>query len=82
MRALLAIAVLSFGLSAWAQRGPEPAAQPQRVTVMDLEGDLIEGTSDRPDLESVTTAPKAWHDSLIRVRQDFRAEAMQSAGAL
>lgn len=72
MRTLLAIAVFSFSLSAWAQR----------VTVMDLEGDLIEGASDRPDVEPITATPERPHESLIRVRQDFRAEAMQSAGAL
>jgi hypothetical protein len=79
MRALLAIGALCFSLSAWAQRGPEPA---RRVTVMDLEGDLIEGTSDRPDVEQVTTSPRPAHQWLIRVRQDFRAEAMRSVGAL
>ena len=81
-KALLAIAALSFGASAFAQRGPEPAPAAQRVTVMDLEGDLIEGTGDRPDVEPVTSSPRARHESLIRVRQDFRAQAMQSAGAL
>jgi hypothetical protein len=81
-KTLLAIAALSFGFSAWAQRGPEPSAAAQRVTVMDLEGDLIEGTSDRPDVEPVTAAPRARHESLIRVRQDFRARVLQSASAL
>lgn len=82
-KTLLAIAALSLGASAFAQRGPQPApAAAQRVTVMDLEGDLIEGTGDRPDVEPVTAAHRARHESLIRVRQDFRAEAMQSASAL
>jgi hypothetical protein len=78
--AFVAAAALSFSAVAWAQRGAEPASQ--RVTVMDLEGDLIEGTGDRPDLESIDAAPHAQHESLIRVRQDFRAEAMESVSAL
>jgi hypothetical protein len=81
-KALLVVAALSFGVSAWAQKGPAPEPAAQRVTVMDLEGDLIEGTGDRPDVEPVTAVPRARHESLIRVRQDFRAEAMRSASAL
>jgi hypothetical protein len=80
MRTLLTLAALSFALSAHAQRA---AATPARTTVMELDGDLIEGTADRPDVEPVTAPPKdREHRSLIRVREDFRAEAMQSAGAL
>jgi hypothetical protein len=80
MRTLIVLGAMSLGLSAWAQQQPDPA---QRVTVMDLEGDLIEGTLDRPDVEPVTAARKARdHESLIRVRQDFRDQAMESVSGL
>ena len=80
MRALIAVVAMSFGMAAWAQRAQDPS---RRVTVMDLEGDVIEGTGDRPDVERVDAAPEdRHHESLIRIRQDFRARAMQSVSAL
>lgn len=76
MRMMIAVVGLTLGFTALAQQRPAAA---ERTTVMDLEGDVIEGTSDRPDVEPITAQPRAEHGSLIRVRQDFRAQALQSA---
>lgn len=76
MRLLAALAVLAT-LPAFAQ---QPRAPKTEVTF--VEGDLIEGTDRRPDVELIDAAKAPKHSSLIKVREDFRREALSSANQL
>lgn len=76
MRSLLVLLTLS-GLSALAQ---SPAPPTRQLTFVD--GELIEGTDQRPDAELVdaTRAPK--HRVLLKLREDFRREVLGSVSQL
>jgi hypothetical protein len=80
-KTLLALSMLA-ALPALAQRAAAEAARPQRVTVMELEEDLIEGAADRPDAEPIVATHRAQQESMVRVREEFRDKAMQSVGEL
>ena len=53
-----------------------------KTTVIDFEGDMIEGDLSRPDGEYVEVRNKVKHSNLIRVREEFKEKVMQSVGEL
>ncbi len=92
MKALLTLGVLWLSAIAWAQTprasSPRPPGDPvdreQRTTVMsvDGDGDRIEGTLQAPDVERIEAGTKVKHPSLIRVREQFDAQRLQSVHEL
>lgn len=68
-----------LALPAFAQEQRSPAA---RTTEYTFDGDTIEGDLTRPDVEYVNAAKRVEHAKLIRIREEFRAKVLQSAGEL
>jgi hypothetical protein len=63
------------------------AAQEQKVeyakeTVIDFEDDTIQGDLTRPDGEFVDARSRVRHTNLIKVREEFRDEVLESVGEL
>lgn len=56
--------------------------QYQRKTVINFEDDTIEGDLKTPDGEYLEAKKKARHKSLIKIRENFRRQVLQSAGNL
>ncbi|MFL5319865.1 MAG: adventurous gliding motility protein CglF [Myxococcaceae bacterium] len=53
-----------------------------KTTSYDFEDDTIEGDLTKPDGEYVEARKKVQHSNLIRIREDFKEEVMQSVGEL
>ena len=53
-----------------------------KTTVIDFEGDTIEGDLSRPDGEYVDARKTVKHSNLIRIREEFKDKVMQSVGEL
>ncbi len=53
-----------------------------KTTVIDFEGESIEGDLSRPDGEYVEARTKVKHTNLIRIREEFKEKVMQSVGEL
>ena len=51
-------------------------------TELTFEGDLIEGTTQAPDVELLTRESRPRHERLLRVRTDFRREVLSSVSQL
>lgn len=87
MRNRLCLLLLSLSSSALssnvlAQEGGEEKPSYNKTTVINFEDDTIEGDLTRPDGEYVEARKKVAHSNLIRSRDDFREEVMQSVGEL
>jgi hypothetical protein len=69
---------------AWAQDAVAGAdgQQYQRKTVINFEDDTIEGDLKTPDGEYLEARKKARHRSLIKIREHFRRQVLQSAASL
>ena len=79
----IAIATL-FGLSlssapVFAQKAPAGSPEYKQKTVYDFDDDVVEGDLVKPDIETVGSAAKVKHSSLIKIRTDFIAEMLKSA---
>ena len=59
-----------------------PNVRYQKTTVYDFESDTIEGDLTRPDGEYVEARKEVKHTNLIRIRDNFKDEVMQSVGDL
>ena len=53
-----------------------------KTTNIDFEDDTIEGDLTKPDGEYVEARKKVKHSNLIKIREDFKEEVMQSVGEL
>jgi len=53
-----------------------------KTTVIDFEGESIEGDLSRPDGEYVEARKTVPHSNLIRIREEFKEKVMQSVGEL
>ena len=53
-----------------------------KTTSYDFEDDTIEGDLTKPDGEYVEARKRVQHSNLIRIREDFKDEVMQSVGEL
>lgn len=76
MRSLLVALTLAAPL-AFAQAQPR-----QPKTELTFEGDLIEGTDQRPDVEFIDAAKAPKHSSLVKVRESFKREVLESVSQL
>ena len=81
---LLVLALALVAASAAAQEGkpPDPKVQYERTTVIDFEDDTIQGDLTRPDGEYIDARRKATHANLIKVRESFRDQVLESVGEL
>ena len=85
---LIMLAVAAAPLLAGAQdakgggAGPQPKIEYEKKTVINFEDDTIEGDLKRPDGEYVEARQKVEHSNLIRIREDWRDQVMQSSGDL
>ncbi len=83
MRTLMLLAAVTLAMPALAQTSPR-AERHERVTQIQFsEGDLVEGDTTKPDVEYLqANDQRTKHSNLIRVRDNFRDEALDSAGKL
>ncbi len=85
MRKLLITLIAAAPLLAAAQDkggAPPPKVEYEKKTVINFEDDTIEGDLKRPDGEYVEARQKVDHSNLIRIREDWRDQVMQSSGDL
>jgi len=83
--ALLASCTCVLALPAAAQTRGEPEAATKmlnRVTVVDCDAEEIDGALDGPALERIPADSRLAHNSLIRVRVDFKAKALASVAEM
>ena len=82
-KAVLALVLMS-PLAAWAQQGAAARPQPERVSRADFTGeeDVIEGKLTDPEVGVIDTLRPAHHESLLKVRKEFRAKVLSSVGDL
>lgn len=85
MRTFVALAMILSAGTAAAQEGkagPQPGVKYERTTVIDFEADTIQGDLTRPDGEYIDARRKTTHGNLIKVREEFRDEVLESVGEL
>jgi len=83
MKRLIAIGILGLAAVAHAEdKKAAPNVRYQKTTVYDFESDTIEGDLTRPDGEYVEARKEVKHTNLIRIRDNFKDEVMQSVGDL
>jgi hypothetical protein len=78
-RLLVAAGLLLAALPAAAQ---DQKVEYARETVINFEDDTIQGDLTRPDGEYVDARSRVRHTNLIKVREDFREEVLESVGEL
>ena len=78
-RLLIAAGLLLAALPAAAQ---DQKVEYARDTVINFEDDTIQGDLTRPDGEHVDARQRVRHTNLIKVREDFREEVLESVGEL
>lgn len=78
LRLLLAAGLLFAAVPAAADEKVEYAKE----TVIDFEDDTIQGDLTRPDGEFVDARQRVKHTNLIKVREEFRDEVLESVGEL
>ncbi|MHB8875351.1 MAG: hypothetical protein ACYC8T_16825 [Myxococcaceae bacterium] len=83
MKRLLAVLTLCLVPAAFAQGKPPRPADAPAVRQIDFgEGSDIIGEGDGPDVALFDEPRPVTHSSLIRVREDFKAEVMRSVDDL
>jgi len=91
MKRLMLAAVLAVAAPALAQdsggeqkadKGGEGNVRYSKTTTINFEDDVVEGDLTKPDGEYVEARKKVKHSNLIRVREDFKEEVMESVGEL
>jgi hypothetical protein len=80
MRALLLV-TLALALPSLAQTTPARGAPPKTELIFG-DGDLIEGTTQAPDVEVVQRDARPKHEGLLKVRTSFRREVLESVSQL
>lgn len=79
---IVALGFTSLVLAAPAQAQQRAAPDPARRTVIDMDGDVIEGTLKAPDGIVVHPPIRNQFRSLIQLRTDFRREVLASCAQL
>jgi hypothetical protein len=74
--------VTSMGVIASAADAPKGGEVYQKQQVVDFGDDTIEGDLTKPDGEMFDARKRARHKKLIRYREHFRSEVLQSIRAL
>lgn len=83
LKALIGMAVvLSVNTWAQSQTSRESHTAPAKTTEVTFDADTLEGASLQPDTEYVSARTTAAQPMLIRIRQEFKDKAMQSANEL
>lgn len=86
MKNFVALAALLLAGTAAAQENKDVqqqgGVQYERTTVIDFEADTIQGDLTRPDGEYIDARRKATYGNLIKVREEFRDEVLESVGEL
>lgn len=80
MRPLLVVMSLAAASAVAQTRAPDRPSSTRTELV--FEGDLIEGTTQTPDVELLTNESRPKHEGLLRVRTDFRREVLSSVSQL
>ena len=78
-KGLLVLGALALAAPAAAQ---EQKVEYAKETVIDFEDDTIQGDLTRPDGAYVDARQNVQHTNLIKVREDFREEVLESVGEL
>ena len=78
-RLVVLAGLLVAALPAGAQ---EKTIEYAKETVIDFEDDTIQGDLTRPDGAFVDARQNVQHTNLIKVREDFREEVLESVGEL
>lgn len=79
---LIVGALLLLPVAARAQAQGEQRVEYARETVINFEDDTIQGDLTRPDGEYVDARQKVHHSNLIKIRENFRDEVLESVGEL
>jgi hypothetical protein len=86
MKKLLLVAVLGLSGVAFAE---EPAkgggggdVRYKKTTTIDFEDDTIEGDLTKPDGEYIEARKEVKHSNLIRIREEFKDQVLDSVGEL
>jgi len=88
MKKLLWVAALCVSGLAFAQDaggkggGGGDKIRYNKTTNIDFENDTIEGDLTKPDGEYIEARKKVKHSNLIRIREDFKDQVLDSVGAL
>ncbi len=88
MRKLAVVALLALAVPAMAQDQDKGGGKGEgnvrynKTTTINFEDDTIEGDLTKPDGEYVEARKKVKHSNLIRIREDFKTEVMESVGEL
>jgi len=79
MKRLILLAAVALSTPVLAQVESRPPARHDRVTEIEFkEGDLVEGDLSQPDVEYFQAHPRAKHSNLIRTRESFSGEVLDS----
>ena len=79
MRGILALTV-AMSATAFAQQEKKPVQPPTKEIV--FERDLIEASTDQPDVEYLKHCTREWGPRLIKVPTEFKAKVLDSAREL
>ena len=88
MKRLLAVIALLVGAAAYADdsnpgaHNAEGNVRYNKTTTINFEDDTIEGDLTKPDGEYVEARKKVKHSNLIRIREEFKDQVMESVGEL
>lgn len=82
-RSFLVALVASVALvGAAGSAAAEEQVKYEKKTVISFEDDTIQGDLTRPDGEYVDARKRVNHSNLIRIREEFRDEVLESVGEL
>ena len=76
------VAVAGLLLAASPALAAEQNVEYAKETVIDFEDDTIEGDLTKPDGEYVEARKKVKHSNLIRIREEFKDQVMESVDEL
>lgn len=80
---LLVVALMSAGLAyAEDSKGGDSAARHNKTQTIDFEDDTIEGDLTKPDGEYIEARKEIKHSNLIRIREEFKDQVLDSVGEL
>lgn len=82
MKKLILAVAFTLSAVAVAQDQGDGNVRYNKTTSYDFEDDTIEGDLTKPDGEYVEARKKVKHSNLIKIREDFKDEVMQSVGEL
>ena len=82
MKKLILVLAFTVAGAALAQDKGDGNVRYNKTTSYDFEDDTIEGDLTKPDGEYVEARKKVKHSNLIKIREDFKEEVMQSVGEL